>query len=123
MSPRSVGRPTALRGSYITAALLLLSATFFSLPAGATVNTDNAPAPSKLVILGASYARSWGTPPLPGYSVVNRGVDGEQTKDMRARFQRDVVSVRPLAEPTGLVNEAREVLVSDHRSRPLRIHL
>jgi len=59
------------------------------------VNTDNAPAPSKLVILGASYARSWGTPPLPGYSVVNRGVDGEQTKDMRARFQRDVVSVRP----------------------------
>jgi hypothetical protein len=87
------------------------------------VNTDNAPAPSKLVILGASYARSWGTPPLPGYSVVNRGVDGEQTKDMRARFQRDVVSVRPLAEPTGLVNEAREVLVSDHRSRPLRIHL
>lgn len=56
-----------------------------------------ASAPQKLVILGASYAGSWGTPPLPGYTVVNRGVGGEETKDMLARFQRDVVAAGPSA--------------------------
>lgn len=49
----------------------------------------------KLIVLGASYAGSWGTPPLPGFSVVNRGASGEQTKDMLSRFQKDVVAVRP----------------------------
>ena len=52
-------------------------------------------APRKLVILGASYAGSWGTPPLPGHVVVNRGVGGDTTSDMRARFQRDVVAAAP----------------------------
>jgi len=50
---------------------------------------------STLVILGASYAKGWGTPPLPGYRVVNRGVGGEETKDMLARFQHDVVDAKP----------------------------
>jgi len=86
-----------MRGLHLTTAVLLLMATFYSLSAGAAVNPDKAPAPSKLVILGASYAGSWGMPPLPGYSVVNRGVGGEQTKAMRARFDRDVVSAGPQA--------------------------
>jgi lysophospholipase L1-like esterase len=51
--------------------------------------------PRKLVILGASYAGSWGTPPLPGFVVTNRGVGGDETSDMRARFQRDVVAAGP----------------------------
>ncbi|MGW8369566.1 MAG: hypothetical protein ACWGPN_12925, partial [Gammaproteobacteria bacterium] len=49
----------------------------------------------KLVILGASYAASWGTPPLPGYVVTNRGVGGDETSDMRARFGRDVAAASP----------------------------
>lgn len=52
---------------------------------------------SRLVIHGASYAGSWGTPPLPGYQVVNRGVGGEPTAGMRARFQKDVVAAQPKA--------------------------
>lgn len=52
---------------------------------------------NRLVIHGASYAGSWGTPPLPGYQVVNRGVGGEPTAGMRARFQKDVVAASPKA--------------------------
>ena len=59
------------------------------------MQVDTVNPPQKLVILGASYAASWGTPPLPGYTVVNRGVGGEETQDMLARFQRDVVTDRP----------------------------
>ena len=59
------------------------------------MGAEPAAPPKKLVILGASYAASWGAPTLPGYVVVNRGVGGQQTKDMNARFQRDVVATRP----------------------------
>lgn len=77
--------------------LTLLVAAFFALTAGAAVNADTAPASNRLVILGASYAGSWGTPPLPGFVVVNRGVGGEQTGGMRARFQSDVLAAQPKA--------------------------
>jgi acyl-CoA thioesterase-1 len=62
---------------------------------GTPMQADTANTPRKLVILGASYAGSWGTPTLPGYVVVNRGVGGEETGDMLARFQRDVVAAGP----------------------------
>lgn len=79
----------------MTAALLLVAA-FFSLTAsGASVQGNVDGTPRKLVILGASYAGSWGTPPLPGYEVVNRGVGGDETSGMRTRFQRDVVAANP----------------------------
>jgi len=77
------------------AMLALLAGLLTSDPAGASVNSTSTQTPSKLVILGASYAKSWGTPALPGVSVVNRGVGGEQTGGMRARFARDVVALRP----------------------------
>ncbi len=82
-------------GPLFVAILLLVAATFLSFSAVASVTTDTSKSPRKLVILGASYAASWGTPPLPGYTVVNRGVGGEQTGGMRARFQRDVVAAKP----------------------------
>ena len=88
-------RASGPRALSLVAALMLLAAVLTSLPAGAYVNSANAQTPRKLVILGASYAKDWGTPPLPGYSVVNRGVGGEQTKGMRARFPRDVAAARP----------------------------
>ncbi|MBM5811041.1 MAG: hypothetical protein FJ191_03615 [Gammaproteobacteria bacterium] len=51
-----------------------------------------------IVILGASYAQSWGSPALPGYArVVNRGVGGDETAGMLARFPADVVALRPAA--------------------------
>ncbi len=59
---------------------------------GATV-TENAAKPRTLVILGASYAKGWGTPELPGFQrVINRGIGGEETSGMLRRFQADVVA-------------------------------
>jgi lysophospholipase L1-like esterase len=81
----------------LMAAFAALTMAVTALPAGANVNSDSSASSRTLVILGASYAGSWGTPPLPGYRVVNRGVGGEQTGGMHARFERDVVAARPSA--------------------------
>src|SRR5262245_46416595 len=51
----------------------------------------------QLIIIGASYAADWGRPELPGFSVVNRGVGGEETSAVRARFERDVLAAKPAA--------------------------
>jgi lysophospholipase L1-like esterase len=51
--------------------------------------------PVKMVILGASYAGSWKEPGLEGYEVINRGASGEETSQMLARFDRDVVAEKP----------------------------
>lgn len=48
-----------------------------------------------LVVAGASYAGGWKQPDLPGYRVVNRGVSGEETHQVLARFDRDVIAARP----------------------------
>jgi len=49
-----------------------------------------------IVITGASYAKSWGTPPLPGYArVINRGVGGDRTDEVLQRFSGDVVALAP----------------------------
>lgn len=50
-----------------------------------------------LVILGASYAGSWPLATIDGRPVVNKGVAGEQSFEMAARFERDVVAARPRA--------------------------
>lgn len=58
--------------------------------------TESAAVPRQLVILGASYAKGWGTPSLPGYArIVNRGVGGDETGGMRQRFASDVVAAKP----------------------------
>lgn len=50
--------------------------------------------PQRLVIVGASYAAGW-RPQLPDYQVINKGVGGEDTHQVRARFERDVLALRP----------------------------
>jgi lysophospholipase L1-like esterase len=57
------------------------------------VNAANAPV--NLVIVGASYAADWKQPDLPGYVVTNRGVGGEETQAVLARFDRDVLALKP----------------------------
>jgi lysophospholipase L1-like esterase len=49
-----------------------------------------------VVILGASYAKGW-NPQIPGVPVVNKGVEGQQTFEVLARFDRDVVPSAPRA--------------------------
>ena len=42
------------------------------------------------IIMGASYARGWNPGPLGGRECINKGIDGEQSHEVRARFERDV---------------------------------
>jgi lysophospholipase L1-like esterase len=50
-----------------------------------------------LVILGASYAAGLTLQPIAGHAVVNRGVPGQQSGELRARFDQDVVAAQPRA--------------------------
>jgi lysophospholipase L1-like esterase len=50
-----------------------------------------------LVVLGASYAGGWKFAEVGGVPVINAGVSGEQSFEMLARFDRDVVAARPRA--------------------------
>jgi lysophospholipase L1-like esterase len=49
----------------------------------------------RAVLIGASYAEGWASPSLPGLEIVNRGRSGEETREMLARFEADVVLARP----------------------------
>jgi lysophospholipase L1-like esterase len=55
----------------------------------------NTAAPKHLVIIGASYAAEWQTPQLPGYAVTNKGIGGQESSEVRARFERDVIALKP----------------------------
>ncbi len=50
-----------------------------------------------IVILGASYAGGWPLPDIKGRSVTNKGISGQQSFELLARFEQDVVAVRPRA--------------------------
>jgi lysophospholipase L1-like esterase len=54
-----------------------------------------ASATKHLVIIGASYAAEWQTPVLPGYTVTNKGIGGQESSDLRARFEADVIALKP----------------------------
>lgn len=60
------------------------------------VNAANT-AGSSIVVIGASYAKGWSVKQLAGRPVINRGVGGQETHDLVARFERDVVAERPFA--------------------------
>ncbi len=51
-----------------------------------------------IVIIGASYARGWKPEGVvAGCRIVNKGVDGQQSYEMLARFDSDVVALKPNA--------------------------
>jgi uncharacterized SAM-binding protein YcdF (DUF218 family)/lysophospholipase L1-like esterase len=50
-----------------------------------------------VVILGASYAAGWKPARLGGHPVINAGAPGEESWQLLARFDRDVVAHRPRA--------------------------
>lgn len=52
--------------------------------------------PPKLVVLGASYAGGWNPDRLvAGCLVINKGIGGQQSFEMLARFETDVIAVKP----------------------------
>ena len=72
-----------------------------TISASATLETTMPDSPlanpaGPLVILGASYARGW-RPALDGLTIENRGVAGQQSFELLARFDQDVVTRRPRA--------------------------
>lgn len=68
----------------------------FSLAAAqAPMNATAATATQHLVIIGASYAAEWANPQLPGYTVTNKGIGGQESSDLRARFEQDVIALQP----------------------------
>ena len=50
-----------------------------------------------IVLLGASYAAEWPMTDIAGVPVINRGIAGQQSFELLARFDADVVAVRPRA--------------------------
>ena len=50
-----------------------------------------------IVILGASYAQGWTPACDEGLTFVNRGEPGEQSFEMLARFETDVIAEKPAA--------------------------
>ena len=74
-----------------------------------------------LVIFGASYAGGW-QPPVPSGvpAVINRGVSGEQSADMLARFERDVVTTNARAVVIwGFINDI--IRASDQDAAAIRV--
>jgi uncharacterized SAM-binding protein YcdF (DUF218 family)/lysophospholipase L1-like esterase len=68
-----------------------------ALPVDRAVFQGETASGAPIVVLGASYAANWKLAAIGGVPVVNAGVTGEQSFEMLARFDRDVVAVHPRA--------------------------
>jgi len=87
------------------AVVLIVTSAVFSTPellgagidVGGQMKMDKAEASSKtLVLIGASYAGGWPSDrPIADYRVVNKGVGGQQSFEMLARFESDVIALNP----------------------------
>jgi lysophospholipase L1-like esterase len=86
-------RHTGLKLAHLVVGLLACSIAF----AQSAMNTSaaNQPTAKELIIIGASYAAEWENPKLPGYTVTNKGIGGQESSDLRARFERDVIALKP----------------------------
>ncbi len=87
------------------AVVLMVASVVFSTPellgAGTDVRgqmkMDKVEVSSKtLVLMGASYAGGWPSDkPIAGYRMINKGVGGQQSFEMLARFEADVLALKP----------------------------
>lgn len=49
-----------------------------------------------IVVIGASYAGGWNPGrPLAGYTIIAKGVSGQESSDILARFEADAISPKP----------------------------
>jgi lysophospholipase L1-like esterase len=64
--------------------------------AGTPENEKMETASKTMVLIGASYAGGWDPGrPIAGYRLVNKGVNGQQSFEMLARFETDVIGLKP----------------------------
>jgi lysophospholipase L1-like esterase len=49
-----------------------------------------------IVVIGASYAGGWNSDrPIAGFRFINKGIGGQQSFEMLARFETDVLAIKP----------------------------
>lgn len=89
--------------------IMLLMAAFLCTPTSASEGggmVENEQHQIDMVIIGASYAAGWKAETLAGMTVLNQGVGGQESSEVLARFERDVVAVRPrLVVIWGFIND------------------
>jgi lysophospholipase L1-like esterase len=90
-----------LKCAAIVSALLLFTPAIArsAQPSGQPANAPG-PAPTimaaaPIVLLGASFAAGWQLAPIAGHAVINHGVGGQETPQLLARFDRDVIAAKP----------------------------
>ncbi len=54
-------------------------------------------AAAPIVLLGASFAAGWQLTSIAGHQVINRGIGGQETPQLLARFDHDVIDAKPAA--------------------------
>jgi lysophospholipase L1-like esterase len=75
-----------------------------------------------LIVIGASYVNDWGQPDIPGFVVTNKGIGGEETWRIAARFQRDALAFNPDAVLIwGHTNDFVRAPAHQYRSVKLRV--
>lgn len=62
-----------------------------------TLQTNEMRDEPKIIVLGASYAMAWAPPQIAQWKVLNRGIGGNQSFEMLARFESDVIEAEPEA--------------------------
>jgi hypothetical protein len=92
------GTPAA--PGFLQQLMILLAAFVISSPVSARAAMNATASASEsatqhMVILGASYVEEWQNPKLPGYTVTNKGIGGQESSDLRVRFDRDVIALKP----------------------------
>lgn len=77
--------------------MVLFAGVFTVITTGAGVSADEGAEGTKsIVVLGASYVAGWQPDkPIAGYQIINRGIGGQQSFEMLARFDSDVLMVKP----------------------------
>jgi len=69
---------------------------FRSLPVGNSEASTSAVVENSVILFGDSRVETWTPlPALPGKNVINAGVTGETTSEMRRRFEKDVLRLHP----------------------------
>ena len=83
------------RWGFLARRLFAPSWLLYSFLAQASIHPAVAAEGKTLVLIGASYVESWGTPELSPYVVINKGVSGQTTDQILARFSDDAVAGKP----------------------------
>jgi lysophospholipase L1-like esterase len=67
-----------------------------ALPVGVSAASNTNPVANTIVLFGDSRVQMWKPAPgAPGRVIINAGIAGETTTEMRRRFERDVLRLKP----------------------------